>query len=148
MTTKRPVIERDEKRERFVREQSIRYGIAIANNMSAYRARCDTRSYSVIMSRDRIDADGIPDFRWHISVAGESSVPRWADFVAIVHELRPGVMFCVPMPPPQFWLNVNPNTLHVWEIKDEALTSQWRDEGLATRAGQRSGRFPGSPEAS
>jgi hypothetical protein len=87
-----------------------------------------------------------PDFRWHVSVAGESYLPKWADFVAIVQEVRPGVMFCVPMPPRQFWLNVNPYTLHVWELHDDALTSQWRDEARATREGQLSGRFPGRPE--
>ena len=72
----------------------------------------------------------------------------FADIVAIVQEVRPGVMFCVPMPPRQFWLNVNPNVLHVWEIRDDALTTQWREEARATHAGQRAGRFPGRPEQS
>jgi hypothetical protein len=141
-------IEHDPGREQFLIEQAERYQIAVAHDhLRGYKAWCDTRVYSVIASHDNIAAaDAIPDFRWHISAAGESYLPKWADFVAIVQQLRPGVMFCVPMPPRQFWLNVNPYTLHVWELHDDALTSQWRDEGRATHAGQRSGRFPGRPE--
>jgi hypothetical protein len=140
----------DPERERFVREQGERYEIEVSPELACFKAWCDTRGpYSVIVSRDRIDReDEIPDFRWHVSVAGESSVPLWKDFVAIVQEARPGVMFCVPMPPPQFWLNVNPYVLHVWETRDEALIRQWVDEGRHVRAGQRAGRFPGVPERS
>ena len=145
-------IERDSAREQFVIDQGERYGINAAfdsESLRGYKAWCDTRAYSVIVSRDNIALDPRwPDLRWHVSVAGESGVPRWADFVAIVQEVRPGIMFCVPMPPKQFWLNVNPNVLHVWEIRDDALTTQWREEGMATREGQRQGRFPGSPTPS
>lgn len=143
-------IEPDPAREAFVVTQGKRYGIAPAyDELHAYKAFCDTRLYSVIVSHDNITNERqIPDYRWHVSVAGESYLPKWADFVAIVQEVRPGVMFCVPMPPRQFWLNVNPNVLHVWEIRDEMLTRQWREEARATHAGQRAGRFPGRAEPS
>lgn len=141
-------VERDEAREVFVRGQADRYAIDMegTEELTCYKAWCDTRAYTVIVSRDRIDRPGqAPDGRWHISVAGERAVPRWADFVAIAQKLRPGVMFCVPMPPRQFWLNVDPRVLHVWEIKDPALERQWREEGQLAQREQRSGRLPGSP---
>jgi hypothetical protein len=142
-------LQADPAREQFVRDQGERYEIEVSPELTCFRAWCDTRAYSVIVTRDRISHDDeIPEIRWHVSVAGEDGVPRWADFVAIVQEVRPGVMFCVPMPPRQFWLNVNPNVLHVWETKDELMTRQWREEGLHVRAGQRAGRFPGVPERS
>lgn len=146
-------IEPDVARKQLVLDQSKRYGITPAfdlDTLSTYFAFCDTRGpYSVIASRDNISTiDEIPDLRWHVSVALSTGVPRWSDFVAIVQEVRPGVMFCVPMPPRQFWINVNPNTLHVWETKDERLERMWREEGMAVRDGQRQGRFPGSPTPS
>lgn len=144
-------IRRDENREQFVREQGERYDIEVSPELTCYKAWCDTRLYSVIVSHDNIARDirgrailSGPDLRWHVSVAGELNLPIWKDFVAIVQEVRPGVMFCVPMPPRQFWLNVNPNVLHVWEIRDPSLESQWREEGMHVREGQRSGRFPGT----
>lgn len=143
-------IERDEARERFVAAQAERYHIdpTGCTELTAYTAWCDTRAHTVLMSRDSIERAGEPELRWHISVAGESGVPRWGDFVAIVQRLRPGVMFCVPMPPEQYWINVNERTLHVWEIKDPPLERQWREEGQTVQRGQRVGRFPGAPEPS
>lgn len=142
-------IEPDPAREQFVLDQAKRYQIAVAyTELHAYKAFCDTRLYSVIASHDNVNPGGIPAYRWHVSVAGEQRLPKWADFVAIVQEVRPGVMFCVPMPPKQFWLNVNPYVLHVWEISDEMLERQWREEARQTHAGQRAGRFPGRAEPS
>lgn len=94
-----------------------------------YRARFEGEDYSVIVTRDNIGRVGAPDYRWHVSVAGERSTPAWRAFVAIVQEVRPGVMFCVPMPPRSHWLNLNENVMHVHETKDAALTDQWKAEG-------------------
>lgn len=69
-----------------------------------------------------------PDYRWHLSVGGSSieRVPAWNEFVAIAHRLRPGVMFCIPLPPRSVWLNENEYVLHAWELHDETLAASWR----------------------
>ena len=68
------------------------------------------------------------DLRWHISVRHRKLVPTWDEMVEATHGLRPGVVFCVPMPPRTWWINVHPNVLHVWEIRDTNLERQWRSE--------------------
>lgn len=68
----------------------------------------------------------VPDYRWHISIGGPGRVPRWNEFVAVTHRLRPGVMFCMPLPPRSFWLNENEYVLHAWELRDENLEASWR----------------------
>lgn len=92
-------------------------------------ARVDTRRYSLLVSRDPIEGDrSIPDFRWHISMAGESGVPHWRDLVAVAHELRPGVCFVIGVPPRSHWMSVHPHCLHLWEVHDPNLVAQWMAE--------------------
>jgi hypothetical protein len=98
-----------------------------STDLGWYDARLDTRRYSVLRSRDNIGVN-IPDWRWHISVAGQDDVPRWRDLVAIAHELRPGVAFVVGVPPRSHWMSVHPHCLHLWETHDENLTAQWMAE--------------------
>jgi hypothetical protein len=92
--------------------------------------------YCVVVSRDPVGED---DLRWHISVSAEAhlatghDVPTWREFVTIVHQLRPGIAFCVPVPPRNQWMNKNPNVLHVVETKDGALIADWRRQGEAVR---------------
>jgi hypothetical protein len=95
-----------------------------------------SRRYSVIQTRDNFlhGMNAPPDWRWHISVAGEKDVPRWKDLVAIVQDLRPGVFFCVGLPPRSMWMSHHPHTLHATEIKDDTLIEQWRMEGRAMRS--------------
>jgi hypothetical protein len=85
-------------------------------------------AHNVIATRDPLPGNGIPDKRWHISIAAPGAVPSWAALVAIVHALRPGVPFCVGLPPRSWWINVHPNVLHVWELNDPNLIAQWRAE--------------------
>lgn len=94
----------------------------------AWDARVDTRRYHVLRSRDNIGTAVMPDWRWHISVSGESAVPRWADLVAIGHHLRPGICFVVGVPPRSWWINVHEFCLHLYESKDENLMAQWKSE--------------------
>jgi hypothetical protein len=92
--------------------------------------------YCVLLSRD-VFPDGDP--RWHISVSNEAhlqrghDVPVWRDFVAIVHQMRPGVPFVLGIPPSNMWMNKNPNVLHALEVKDEALIREWRRHADAVR---------------
>lgn len=86
-------------------------------------------NYCVLQSRDEL---GPGDHRWHLSVSNERhlraghEVPLWRDFVAIVHQLRPGVPFVIGIPPRNQWMNKNPNVLHALETHDHALIEMWR----------------------
>jgi hypothetical protein len=102
----------------------------VMSDFAVYDARADTRLYSVILSRDNIGGTGPPDWRWHISAAGRAAVPKWADLVAIAHELRPGVCFVVGVPPRSWWVNVHPHCLHLFETADKNLLDQWRSERM------------------
>lgn len=83
--------------------------------------------YNVIRSRDCV---GLSDFRWHVSVSGQKSLPPWGDMVAISHALFPDLCFVIGVPPKAWWINVHPYCLHLWELQDRALLSQWQFESL------------------
>lgn len=83
---------------------------------------------SVIVGHENVGTDEDPHWRWHISVAGKHRVPDWGEFAAIVHEIRPGVVFCMPLPPRSWWINISETCLHAWEISDPPLEDQWRAE--------------------
>ena len=69
------------------------------------------------------------DHRWHLSVRHERRVPTWDELAAACHELRPGVVFVLAVPPRSWWINVHEFVLHAWEVRDENLTEMWRAEG-------------------
>lgn len=88
--------------------------------------------YSVLAGYEPVDQAGL-DRRWHVSVAHPVQLPRWSDLAEIVHDIRPGVVFCLPLPPRSWWINVHRNCLHAWEIDDEPLAAQWRAERQGDR---------------
>ena len=90
-----------------------------------------------IVSRDEV-APG--DLRHHVSLSRQDRVPTFDELAKCVHSLRPGVMFCIPLPPRSMWLNIHENCLHAHEIHDEPLVEQWRREGELTRSVQTAGR--------
>jgi len=77
----------------------------------------------VLMGREPVVPE---DWRWHLSVQGPGRIPNWEEMVAAAHELRPGVVFCVPMPPRSWWVNCHPHVLHLWETNDPHLVAEWR----------------------
>jgi hypothetical protein len=77
--------------------------------------------------------DDDADPRWHISLARSDRLPTWQELVDAAHALRPGVVFCVPLPPRSWWLNVHEYTLHLWELGDLNLVNQWRSESRGDR---------------
>src|SRR4051812_13989326 len=77
--------------------------------------------------------EALEDPRWHISVRGPGRVPTWEEMVDAAHSLRPGVVFCVPVPPRTWWINVHEDVLHLWEIRDANLERQWRSEVQSSR---------------
>lgn len=66
------------------------------------------------------------DDRWHISISGPGRVPTWEEISQACHEVRPGVPFAMGVPPKSWWMNVHPDVLHAWELKDEGMLAQWR----------------------
>jgi hypothetical protein len=73
------------------------------------------------------------DWRWHVSVSGPDRIPTWEELVSACHELRPGVVFCIPMPPRTWWINVHKDVLHAWETRDEHLIAEWRRNARGDR---------------
>lgn len=89
------------------------------------------RDFSVFLTRDDLGAS-IPDWRWHLSIAGlDMKVPPWDTLVAVAHDIRPGVAFVVGVPPKSWWINVHPGTLHLHEVKDLNLIANWRAQRRA-----------------
>jgi hypothetical protein len=75
------------------------------------------------------------DWRWHISLrfgdpGRNGRVPTWKEMVEAAHQLRPGVVFCIPMPPKSWWLNVHDDVLHLHEIHDEPLVELWKAQRM------------------
>lgn len=66
------------------------------------------------------------DLRWHISVKADGRIPTWEEVVQTAHELRPGVVFCVGVPPRSWWMNVHEHVIHLWEVRDEMLIQEYR----------------------
>ena len=86
--------------------------------------------WTVICGRENIGHDIVagPDERWHLSIASSEETPPWDVVAAITHSIRPGVPMALGIPPRSWWLNVHEHTLHCWEVQDENLLGQWRDE--------------------
>jgi len=82
---------------------------------------------AAIVGREPVDGKG-DDLRWHISLQHRLRIPNWEELVSAGHELRPGVVFVIGVPPRSWWINVHPRVLHLWELRDEALAAQWRFE--------------------
>jgi hypothetical protein len=71
------------------------------------------------------------DWRWHISLrygdpGSNGRIPTWEELVCAAHDLRPGVVFVIGVPPRSWWMNVHPHVLHLHETRDEPLIEQFR----------------------
>lgn len=81
---------------------------------------------AALVGREHIG--GLPSgpLRWHVSVQHRDRVPTWEEMVKAAHELRPGVVFAIGVPPRSWWLNHHSHVLHLWETDDEGLVSEYR----------------------
>jgi hypothetical protein len=76
-----------------------------------------------------------PDVRWHISVrygnpGANGRIPTWEEIVQTAHELRPGVVFVIGVPPRSWWMNVHPHVLHLHETRDEPLIQSFHANAM------------------
>jgi hypothetical protein len=85
-----------------------------------------------LVGREPVDPDGV-DVRWHISISRPDRLPSWDDVVSAAHDLRPGVVFVIGVPPRSWWVNIHRYTLHLYETRDAMLVEQWRAEGRGDR---------------
>lgn len=89
-----------------------------------------TRHYR--MGRVTIQAGKQSGYRY-LSISHPERDPTWDEIKHVQNELRPGVFFCMPMPPEEWWLSIAPRCYHVYEVKDEALIGLWKEAGEAAR---------------
>jgi hypothetical protein len=85
---------------------------------------------NALIAREEIADD---DLRWHISVSRQDRLPDWGELVTAAHELRPGIVFVIGVPPKSWWINIHPFCLHLFETRDPHLIEQWRAEGRGDR---------------
>lgn len=117
-------------RARADRVRFVRHGNPLYRSLESWDVDLDNGGeFSVLLGSENIaPLDGVPDYRWHLSIGGSSveRVPAWNEFVAIAHRVRPGVPFAIPLPPRSWWLNENEYVLHAWETHDANLVEHWR----------------------
>lgn len=114
-------------RERLVPADFLIYQAATGGKEYARSIRLFTMGECRIMvSRDPF---GPGDLRWHISISCERRNPTWEELKHVQNTLKPGVFFCVPMPPREYWINIHEHTYHLEEVKDAASIRQWSGEG-------------------
>lgn len=67
-----------------------------------------------IAQEDRL---GNGDKRWHLSISHPARYPHWDEIRDCRYDLLPlGVTFAMLLPPPGEYVNVHPNTFHLWEL--------------------------------
>lgn len=91
----------------------------------------DARRLTALVGREPFGDPKDPDMRWHISVrfgdpGRDGRVPSWEEVVRTAHELRPGVVFVLGVPPLSWWMSVHPHVLHLIETRDEPLVESYR----------------------
>lgn len=65
--------------------------------------------------------------RWHLSLSCADRLPTWTELSEAREALLPPhLFFCVPHPPREYWMNVHPYCLHLYEIRDSVLVRLWR----------------------
>ena len=86
------------------------------------------------MGRVTIQAGKKDGYRY-LSISHPQRDPTWSEIKHVQNELRPGVFFCMPMPPQEWWLSIAPGfaSYHVYEVRDEALIAIWKEAGDAAR---------------
>lgn len=69
---------------------------------------------------------GPPDMRHHVSLSTTYRLPTWSEIKHVQNELHPGVFFCIPMPPKEYWFSLHEYAMHIEEVKDQNSIEQWK----------------------
>jgi hypothetical protein len=70
------------------------------------------------------------ELRWHLSISHPFRLPTWDEINAARDACIPAdVWLCQPMPPKDYWVNLHPHTLHLWQVRDRELIAQWAYDG-------------------
>lgn len=101
-------------------------------DVEAPRCYTTTTGLVALVGREPLAED---DWRWHISVrygdpGFDGRVPTWEEMVSAAHELRPGVVFVIGVPPRSWWMSVHPDVLHMHETRDQALIEEYRRNAM------------------
>ena len=68
--------------------------------------------------------------RWHMSISHPFRLPTWDEIGEARDALLPAELhFCIPHPPREFWMNLHPFCLHMWELRDDSLIEMFEAEG-------------------
>lgn len=58
-----------------------------------------------------------PEGGWHLSASAPDRLPTWDELMRLRYALVPdGVTMAMLLPPRTEYVNVHPNTLHLWQI--------------------------------
>lgn len=73
--------------------------------------------------------------RWHLSVSCADRLPTWDELGDARDALLPAdVWLCMPHPPRDYWMNIHPHCMHLYETRDSVLVRLWRENGEAARS--------------
>jgi hypothetical protein len=61
----------------------------------------------------------------------DGRIPSWEEMVNAAHELRPGVVFVIGVPPRSWWMSVHPHVLHLHETRDAALIAEFQANAMS-----------------
>jgi len=97
---------------------------------------------SIIQTREPVGEDKIllpvSLHRWHISVSKKNRIPYWKELGQVKDRLLPDVFMCIPHPPREHWVNINPFVLHLIELRDQAFIDHmvWEAREITKRFGK------------
>lgn len=113
---------------KFRRMQTALGGTQYGGSMRAY-VMGEVR---ILLSREPF---GPGDLRWHISMSCEKRDPTWAEIKHVQNTLKPGIFFCMPMPPAEYWINIHERAYHLEEVKDPQQIEHWKAQRSDTQQG-------------
>jgi hypothetical protein len=69
---------------------------------------------------------GLEEDRWHLSISHKDRYPVWDEITEARYSLLPNnITFAQLLPPKQEYVNLHPNTFHLWEIRDPLIMGRY-----------------------
>jgi len=81
------------------------------------------RVYAMGDCRVLVSRDATPTGqRWHLSISHPDRYPTWEEIKKARYQLLPlDIVMVQVLPPPGDYVNIHPNTFHLWETFDRAV---------------------------